>query len=156
MLGTVGGDRRMDGTVISDVVNVTSRVENLTKIYGVPLLITDKTYSRLRDPSCFAIRKIEKEIIVKGKSKPIVIYEIFDEDPLPLKALKMQTIQTFEKGVKLHHQKKYKEALAHFNVVLDINRGDLPAQYCYLRCVEMLKIKATYVSHKIDEITYTF
>ena len=43
MLGTVGGQNRMDATVISDAVNLASRVESLTKNYGVALLITQQT-----------------------------------------------------------------------------------------------------------------
>ncbi|HSF75168.1 MAG TPA: adenylate/guanylate cyclase domain-containing protein, partial [Microcoleus sp.] len=59
MLGTVGGQNRMDGTVISDAVNLASRVESLTKNYGVSLLITQETYSRLENLSQYAIRTLD-------------------------------------------------------------------------------------------------
>ena len=47
MLGTIGGHDRMDSTVISDAVNVVARIENLTKTYQVPLLISEHTRSRI-------------------------------------------------------------------------------------------------------------
>ncbi|HEY9848465.1 MAG TPA: AAA family ATPase [Leptolyngbyaceae cyanobacterium] len=83
MLGTVGGQNRMDGTVISDAVNVASRVESLTKNYGVSLLITQSTYSRLKNPSQYAIRTLDT-VKVKGKSEAVTVYEVFDCDPLEI------------------------------------------------------------------------
>jgi hemerythrin len=44
MLGTIGGRNRMQSTVISDAVNLASRVETMTKTYGVNLFITEHTY----------------------------------------------------------------------------------------------------------------
>ena len=46
MLGTVGARDRMDTTVISDAVNLASRVESLTKTYRVPLIITEADLPR--------------------------------------------------------------------------------------------------------------
>jgi len=67
MLGTIGGHSRMDSTVISDAVNLASRLENLTKTYGVSLLISYHTFASLSDPMQYKMRLIGR-VKVKGKS----------------------------------------------------------------------------------------
>jgi class 3 adenylate cyclase len=66
MLGTVGARDRMDTTVISDAVNLASRVENLTKTYRVPLIITEDTYTALQDRNAIAFRRVDR-VLLQGK-----------------------------------------------------------------------------------------
>ncbi|MGL5060012.1 MAG: adenylate/guanylate cyclase domain-containing protein, partial [Microcoleus sp.] len=93
MLGTVGGTTRMDSTVISDAVNLASRVESLTKSYGVSMLITQNTFLKLNvnEKPKYAIRNIGR-VRVKGKSDLVTIHEVFDADPPAVKDGKLETL----------------------------------------------------------------
>jgi len=132
MLGTVGGKSRMDGTVISDAVNVASRVEGLTKTYGTPLLITEQTYQRLEQVTRYKIRVID-QVQVKGKSQLVTVYEVFDADLPELMALKIKTLDDFQQGFLLYHQQRESRDWSYyFERVLQINQQDESAKI-YLR-----------------------
>jgi len=133
MLGTLGGQDRMDGTVISDSVNVAARVEGLTKIYGTALLITENTYKKLEDSSEYNVREIDR-VKVKGKSQAITVYEIFNADDFKSIDLKQKTITDFEQGFWLYHRKEYDQAKKLFDNVLEINPEDKAALVYSKRC----------------------
>lgn len=81
MLGTVGEPERMDGTVIADAVNTASRIESLTKRYGVTILASAEAI----ETSGFAqkyplhIRLIGR-VRAKGKTSTVELYEVFDDE----------------------------------------------------------------------------
>ena len=133
MLGTVGGKNRMDGTVISDAVNLASRLESLTKSYGLSLLISQQTFLGLHDPNEYSIRFIEK-VKVKGKSKAVTVFEVFDGDEPKIKEVKLATKTIFEEGLLLYQQHLMREAAQQFEDVLRINPMDTVAQIYLARC----------------------
>ena len=75
MLGTIGEQHRMDGTVISDAVNLASRIESLTKAYKVGILISQFTRERLANPDAYDIRLVDT-VTVKGKTHPVSLYQV--------------------------------------------------------------------------------
>ncbi|TAE92071.1 MAG: adenylate/guanylate cyclase domain-containing protein [Oscillatoriales cyanobacterium] len=133
MLGTVGGNSRMDGTAIGDAVNLASRMESLTKNYEVPLLITQQTFDRLTNPADYAIRVIDR-VQVKGKSEWVTVYEVFDADLPELKAGKLATLQLFAQAWSLYNIYNFSEAATLFADCLRQNPGDRVAQIYLDRC----------------------
>lgn len=127
MLGTVGGKNRMDGTVISDAVNLASRLEGLTKNYRVPLLISHETFFHLQNPADYKIRIIDR-VRVKGKSEMVSVFEVFDADPPEVRAGKLATKTYFEQGLILYKMGQVSEAVQYFEICCQQNPQDTVAQ----------------------------
>jgi class 3 adenylate cyclase len=139
MLGTVGATNRMDSTVIGDAVNLAARVESLTKSYGVSMLITQNTFSKLTDFPRDCIRNIG-HVRVKGKSNLVTIYEVFEADKPEGKEGKARTLSIFREALYNYSASKHKEAAQLFGECLQLNPLDQVAQNYLERCQEMQSI----------------
>ncbi len=128
ILGILGEDARMEGTVISDTVNVASRLESLNKIYGTNLLISSFIYDEIKNEKDILTRCLGN-VLVKGKSKPIEIFEVFSSDHSTLARKKQNTKEEFEKGVQLYYTQNYEESKTIFNKIIKNCPGDKPAVF---------------------------
>ena len=133
MLGTVGGLGRMDGTAIGDAVNLCSRVEGLTKTYGVSLLITHPTLARLNSLWEYNLRFMG-QVRAKGKARAVGLFEVFSAEPLELQEAKITTKEQFERAVLLFHGESFQEAACLFQECLEYHAGDRAARNYLDRC----------------------
>ncbi len=126
MVGIVGEAARMQGDAFSDNVNLASRLESLTKLYGVSLIISEKVLDNLTHPEEYQVRFLDR-VIVQGKQQPISIYEVLDGETELVREMKLQTQPNFERGLEHYRRHEFKAAKTCFYQVLAVNPDDKTA-----------------------------
>ena len=123
MLGIIGEQERLSSTVISDTVNLASRLESLTKQYATGMIISKNTLDRLSDAEEYHLRFLGM-VQVAGVNEIKALYEVLD--CLDEKERKARTVtkDVFENGVKKLHLGNCEGALACFRQVANDNPND--------------------------------
>lgn len=123
MVGMVGEKGRMQGDAFSDNVNLTSRLEGLTKFYNVSFIISAATRDALKDTSKYNIRYLDK-VQVKGKMKALDLYEVFDSDLPGMRSLKQETLEVYQQAMEHYFSKDFTAAQSLLFKVLQKNPND--------------------------------
>ena len=140
MVGIIGDANRMQADALSDHVNLTARLEGLTKYYGVSLLISGDVVQRLTQPEKYHIRFLDRAI-VKGRQEAITVCEVLDVEVEPVRSLKIQTLPIFEEGLQEYCQGNFAKALVCFEQIVALNPDDKPSQL-YLKRIQSLLEKS--------------
>ncbi|HNM04252.1 MAG TPA: adenylate/guanylate cyclase domain-containing protein [Leptospiraceae bacterium] len=141
MLGTIGGESRMDSTVIGDTVNLTSRLEAVTKDFHVPLIVSETLVKNLKSSERYCLREIGS-VKVKGKEENVTVYECFSHEPADTIQRKKQSLDFFNFGIQHYKQKAYSEAAKMFSKCQTLCPEDpVPVIYLY-RCRTLMQNRA--------------
>ena len=119
--GNIGSPKRMDYTVIGDGVNLASRLEGACKVYGAHILVSENTFERLH--GTYRSREIDR-IIVKGKTRPVAIFEILEYHTRESFPHITDALGHFKYGLECYRGRRWDEAITAFNEVLRLNPHD--------------------------------
>jgi adenylate cyclase len=113
-------------------VNLGSRLEGITKEYGVRIICSGSTKDSLKNPERFVLRELDW-IKVKGKNEPVTIYEVM-RFPAAEREKFLRVREFFESGLGKYRQRKFAEAQSDFMLALQLVPQDGPSSTFLERC----------------------
>ena len=135
VFGNIGSSRKMEPTVIGDAVNVTARLEGLTKDYGRDLLIGQAAADLVRDS--FPLQFVDR-VILQGRTQPLAIYSLLGTADVPFSG-GTAYLEAYGRAQGAYRAAEFAEAASEFRQCLEHWPEDKLAALYLGRCVYFLE-----------------
>ena len=122
-IGIVGEEERLSGTVISDTVNLSSRLESLTKTYKTAMLISKDTLDHMKASDTLDLRYLGM-VQVAGVNEVRSLYEVLDCLPDEERQLRSASKSEFREALRLFHMGERGKAIQRLQALVDSGSDD--------------------------------
>ncbi|MBI5844130.1 MAG: GAF domain-containing protein [Deltaproteobacteria bacterium] len=137
-LGVIGFDSGLISTVIGDTVTAASRMERLTKRFGIKVAVSERFVASLKNRSLFTFREIDL-VELPGLEKTFSVYEVINADPDGVRAAKTQCIGAFKDAVEKYRAGEFTQALRMFEKLKSHMPFDRVTDIYLGRCAAFLR-----------------
>lgn len=137
IMGVCGGQQSIQCTVIGDCVNLAARLEGLSSRYKTALVISDDLHQNARFDFDYEVRELEY-VRVKGRSQPILVYEVLDVLSPEQKQCRLQTKERFQQGLQAMQNHLLLEGKTIFEEIIKIDPSDTVASLHLQTCLALL------------------
>ncbi|MDH3768211.1 MAG: adenylate/guanylate cyclase domain-containing protein, partial [Gammaproteobacteria bacterium] len=134
--GNIGSPKRMDYTMIGDGVNLAARLESACKQYSARILISEFTRAKLR--GTYRLRDVDL-VVVKGKTKPVGVYEVLDYHNEKTFPNLMDAVNYFNEAIRHYRKGNWDKGITNFKEVLKANPDDKLSSTYIDRCTHLKK-----------------
>lgn len=134
VVGNTGSRQRLAYSALGDAVNIASRLEGQSKLYGINIIIGQSIYKEITD---FAVIELDKVRVI-GKNESVMVYGLLGDEDLAGKEYFQNWMKAHTKMLELYRSRKFKEALTQVETCAALAARDY--EHLYIRYEERIKM----------------
>jgi class 3 adenylate cyclase len=137
-VGNIGSERKTNYTAMGDVVNLTSRIQDVNKRYGTVILMSE--YAAYQVSNRFIVREIER-VTVDGRKEPVTVFELRDAKGKSMASAMTSFLDFYTQGLASYKKRDWDEATAFFQHAMTFAPSDPVCQF-FIEKIALLKVQS--------------